>query len=288
MKETEKYELCGGSSSNPIIACIMQSEVPTKEENHRLVEEVKKGSKEATEELVIRNGRLVLSFLKKYRWLDEYMDDLLQEGLIGIQVAAQKFDLNYGTAFSTYATVWIHQHISVYLRENIKAIKLPTDIVSKITKIKKIEDRARENGLPVPSDEEIAREVGVSVDVVSKFRMYDAYNTAISSLDTPLEDSDSTVAECIPSDEGDFTETIIDREINGEVLEVLEKILSEKEFDIIKMLCGLCEYSHKYTQVQIAKKYGVSKQMIGQTKNNARKKMKRNIRLKKLLGYDMM
>src|SRR6185295_5182279 len=134
----------------------------SKEEEIELAQAVERGDLEAKERLINSNLRLVVSNARRYMRQDLNLLDLIQEGILGLIRAAEKFDWRKGYKFSTYATFWIRQAIQLGLANQGRTIRLPVHIGQRERKIAKAErELSTRLGRP-PTDEEIAREADIT------------------------------------------------------------------------------------------------------------------------------
>lgn len=251
---------------------IIASEIPDRDENYALVKAVQNGDGDATTELMIRNGRLVLQMLKKYAWLPDMKDDLLQEGLLGIQKAAMDFSFDYDTAFSTYAVFQIRRYINNYINKNIGSVSIPGYIRLRAVKIKQIEAERTGAGLPPLQDAEIAEMLGITEDDVIATRLY--ARSVVSLDETMGDDGDTTIGDTVQSDDGDIVDVVTDREMFGHLMETVKAQLSEREFNMIKMKFGLGECNTETTYEEIGRYYNLTRQRAEQIINRALRRLK--------------
>lgn len=134
----------------------------TSEENRVLLERYKNGEENAKEELLLKNAKLVKAVLNRYfRNMDD-QEDLLQEGMIGLMYAVEKFELDKGTSFSTYAVFWIRQAIFRYVSNTGRAVRLPVHMIGRLMQIVKENNKRSQNGEVWMSDKEIQEKFGFS------------------------------------------------------------------------------------------------------------------------------
>lgn len=211
----------------------------TREEERELFKRIKQGDLDAKNELIEKNLKLVITIAKDYQNRGLALEDLIQEGNIGLMKAVDKFDLSYENKFSTYATWWIKQAIYKALLDKTRLVKLPTHLVEQMYIIKKVIPLIT-NSEKEPSYQEIADycnthnlnrknldKDGNKTDLTAKDIKYcmDAYEAnATVSLDMNIgEENDLPLFECIPS------ETETPEEIIGlqKLHEIFEKIFTE-------------------------------------------------------------
>jgi RNA polymerase primary sigma factor len=259
------------NNKNILLQRILNAKVPKREENIELVEKAKNGDSQAIEEVLIRNGKLVLSILKQYYWVTDISEDLLQEGLLGIYKAIQVYDKSYNTAFSTYAVWWIKQSITSYISNYDRNIKLTSHIIDKINKMKKIEQQFISEGKQQPTNKELAELLEMSEQEISELKRYEDHTL---SLDLQLGDeNNTTIGDLIPNDQDDISEVIMNDMMNEYLQKILEENLNERELDILKMRYGFGTYKI-HTLEEIGKKYDITKERVRQIETKIFKKLK--------------
>lgn len=122
-----------------------QYDLYTAEQEQEIFSRLKNGEAGVRDEIILRNLKLVVSIAKKYQgWSELSLTDLIQEGTFGLMTAVDKFDYTLGYKFSTYAVYWIKQSILQGIFSKSKAIRLPSYIINKINKLKKVEQQIQE------------------------------------------------------------------------------------------------------------------------------------------------
>jgi len=201
---------------------LTQAPLLTQEEEVALTRAVQKGDAVAKSRLIESNMRLVINIAKGYRNRSIPLEDLIQEGAIGLMQAAERFDPDKGFRFSTYATHWIRQAIGRAIDNKSKAIRLPAHVSQSLRKIERIKgEMARELGRE-PTLEQIAQVMGTSA---KKLQVIIQSSQELLSLDMTVGDSNGTTLAGLLRDE-----SVQDPEayvMTDETLNELHQIISE-------------------------------------------------------------
>src|SRR5205085_3921082 len=154
----------------------------TAAEEVELAKRIERGDLEAKERMINSNLRLVVSQARRYQGLGLPMGDLVQEGMLGLIRAVEKFDWRRGFKFSTYGTLWIRQAIQRGLQNTGRTIRVPVHVAQREVKVRKIESELSTKLGREPTDEEIAAAAKLPVDEVTELR---ELGRALTSLDQP-------------------------------------------------------------------------------------------------------
>ena len=277
---SRSYDLTGALADT-----IKSAIIPTRQENIDLALKAQKGDGKALEELMIRNGRLVLKQIKQYSSLNYgFQEDLLQEGLLGIQRAVQTYDATMGCSFSTYAVPWIRQYMARYVYNTYETIRIPVHAMEEMNRIKrKIKENEQEN--ISMTNEELAESLNMSMEKLSS-HLKNMQKT--KSLDEEIKvgdtkDSEVTLLEAVPAKEN--VELEAENTFANEMLmKVMDECLSEREKDIIRKRFGFHDGAI-WTLDQIAAGYGVTRERIRQIEAKALRKLKSPKRKRELMGF---
>lgn len=250
-----------------------------------LHDRVSKGDNNAREMIINHNLRLVFSIAQKYNGRGLPFEDLLQEGIMGLMKAVDKYNPEKG-AFSTYATWWIMQFIRRAISATGKAIRLPAHLYEKVVKAVALKEKLDGE---FPNDPElvikkISEELNISPVKVKEYLELYAVNNP-KSLDASVnEDGDATFGDFVAADEN-VEEEIFDKKIKEDIQNALNNLdLTERERTIIILRWGLLD-NKPLTLEQIGKRYNLTRERIRQIEKKAIRKMKNSSSFKSLSHY---
>ena len=232
-------------------------------------EKVIKLGKEAGDILVEANLRLVVSIAKKYIYHDVSLMDLIQEGNMGLMKAVQRFEVERGFKFSTYATWWIRQSISRSISNHSKTIRIPVHVYDTLSKVRRVKRNYTNEHSVEPDIETISKLSGVPI---STLKFISIYIDDTVSLDYPIGDGSSTINDTTrDTTNPDPAEYNRIKELETYVAKILE-VLDERECDIIKMRFGI--ESEEKTLGEIGKILGITRERVRQIESRAIKKLR--------------
>lgn len=254
----------------------------TSDEEAEISKKVASGDEEARNKLAESNLRLVVSIAKRYVGRGLLFLDLIQEGNIGLMKAVEKFDYDKGFKFSTYATWWIRQAITRALADQARTIRVPVHMVETINKMARIERQLTLELNREPTEEEIAKKMGITVE---KVREVDKIRQDPVSLETPIgEEEDSHLGDFVPDESSLSPEEYATNEILKEEIQEVLATLQPREQQVLELRFGLKDGTC-YTLEEVGKKFNVTRERIRQIEAKALRKLRHPSRAKKLKDF---
>lgn len=254
----------------------------TPEEEMDLSIRVASGDEEAKNRLAESNLRLVVSIAKRYVGRGLLFLDLIQEGNIGLMKAVDKFDYDKGYKFSTYATWWIRQAITRALADQARTIRVPVHMVETINKMARIQRQLTLELNREPSEEEIAKKMGISVE---KVREVIKISQDPVSLETPIgEEDDSHLGDFVKDVNAMTPEEYATNEILKEEIRSVLETLQEREQEVLELRFGLIDGT-SHTLEEVGKRFNVTRERIRQIEAKALRKLRHPSRAKKLKDF---
>ena len=208
----------------------------TREEEVELAKRIERGDLRAKEQLVNSNLRLVISNARKYQGHDLPLLDLIQEGILGLIRAAEKFDWRKGYKFSTYATFWIRQALQRALDNRSRTIRIPVHLGQRERRIARVQRELAAQLGREPTEEEVAQAADISVQDVREAR---EAARVVTSLDRPVgEEEETPFGALLASDErGPEEEVAIS--LRDDALRQALNRLPEPEREVVKLRYGI-------------------------------------------------
>lgn len=272
-----------GGSLKAFLAEIAQYPLLTPEEEVELGRRIKKGDKTAIEKMVVSNLRLVVKIARNYMGVGIPLIDLIQEGSMGLQYAAERFDVDLGFKFSTYAAYWIKQQITKAITNDSRAIRIPSNVVNELSQLNKarqefIIDNGRE-----PNFNELSEMTNMDAD-----KLMDVLEVqhGVASLDKVIVDNDNeaTLIDFIPDPHFIAPEDYSRQESRREaILKVLDS-LDPREKDILIKRFGFDDGVQKSLD-QVGELVGLTRERVRQLELGAINKLRNPARASLLTEY---
>jgi RNA polymerase primary sigma factor len=244
----------------------------TAQEEIELSKRIERGDLDAKNRMINANLRLVVSQARRYQGHGLPLEDLIQEGMLGLIRAVEKFDWRKGFKFSTYGTLWIRQAIQRGLQNSGRTIRVPVHVAQRQVKVRKVEAELALKLGREPTDDEIAAVAELPVEQVAESR---ELSRGLSSLDQPIgDDGEASLGDLLPSDRPEPSEEVAVTMRDRQVAEVVDR-LPELEREVIRRRFGL--YGDEPRTVrQTGADLGISAAQAGELERRALRRLADN------------
>ena len=257
-------------------------EMITPEEEVVLAQKIKQGDQAALDKLTKANLRFVVSVAKQYQNQGLQLQDLINEGNIGLIKAAQRFDETRGFKFISFAVWWIRQSILQAIAEQSRMVRLPLHQVGLLSKIKKAKADLEQRLERTPSDEEVAAELGIPKE---KLLETVTAGTRTTSVDAPLTtDEDTTLIDTLEQNSVDSTDNSVMKESLQHDVSIELSKLSDQERTILKQYYGI-ELPRNLTLDEIAERNNITRERVRKIKERALSRLKKSESIDTLKKY---
>ncbi len=254
----------------------------TRDEENDLARKAANGEAFARNRMVESNLRFVVNVAKKYQNQGLPLIDLINEGNIGLMNAIEKYDVDRGYHFISYAVWWIRQAILKSICEKSRTVRLPLNRANELLQIQKMQRKLLHDNGEDASAEEIGHELNLDPQLIEDLL---SISREMVSLDAPIygDPTNSTVGDFVEDNYRSADDVLMGKSLKDDINEALS-ILSEKERDIIEMRFGL-NGAIPMSLKEIGELYNLTKERIRQIEKKAIERMKQPTRLTALESY---
>jgi RNA polymerase primary sigma factor len=252
----------------------------TAAEEIELAKRVERGDKEAKDRMINSNLRLVISIAKRYQGHDLPLLDLIQEGIIGLIRAVEKFDWRKGFKFSTYATWWIRQAVQRGVANKSRTIRIPVHISEREQRLRRAERELRAKLGRDPDEKEVAKAAKLPLKQVREVR---AAARAVTSLDRPVGDEgDATFGDLVAKEHAPPPEEEVRVTLGRDALYRAVAELPDREREIVKLRYGLNGDTDPASLEEIGRRLGLTRERVRQIEAEALERLAVNRELEAL------
>ena len=235
------------------------------EEEVELANRIKKGDKQAENELIESNLRFVISVAKQYQNKGLDLVDLIQEGNCGLIESARKYDPTKGFKFISYAVWWIRQAIMKAITAQCRTVRVPMNHVNNMSKVTKATEKFEQEYGRKPTEEELLEYTDLDLDKI-KESYVSTYRSI--SLETPIGDDSSCLKDLIPNKNPTTDANLELDDIKTKIRKYIKR-LPLREQDILRMSFGI--EVQQLHQEEIAHRFGIGNERVRQIQMNALK-----------------
>jgi RNA polymerase primary sigma factor len=284
--EAKSYEIKGGTDTTSLDIYLRQiNRIPLMrlEQEREVATRAKAGDKNAIDQLVNANLRFVVSVAKQYANQGFPIEDLINEGNLGLIKAAQRFDVDRGYKFISYAVWWIRQGMLQALSQNSRIVRIPMNRSNVLYKVSKATRELDQQLGRTPTPEEIAERIDLSLDdVLDASRISNSHVSLDEKI--PGDGDDKSFVERLEDEDGVRTDELAFKNMLSEDLNRALNTLADRERQIMEMYFGL-NGEEPLTLEDIGKRIGLTRERVRQIKEQAIQRLRHRSRSRYLEDY---
>jgi RNA polymerase primary sigma factor len=253
----------------------------TAEEEVELAQRIEQGDRAARDRMVTSNLRLVISVARRYQGMGLSLLDLIQEGVLGLIRAVDKYDWRRGFKFSTYATWWVRQGIQRALASKTREIRIPENVVDMERRVLRVERELTASLGRQPTEEEIAAAAAMTSERLEDLRQV---ARAVTSLDRPVRDGeDTSLGDLLPA-EGAGPEEVVSVSLTEQRLREAVVALPDLERQVVGLRYGLGGDGEPHSLREVGRMLGLSPQRVRRVEIAALERLAVNREVQALRG----
>ncbi len=276
-----RSRMSGHSALSVYLSEIEHIPVLTAEQERGVAEAMRRGDEKARNELVRRNLRFVVTVARQYSRFDVPLEDLINEGNLGLIRATRMFDPNRGFRFISYAVWWIRQSILSYITNQSRVVRIPAGQVQRMSRLARETERLMQEYKCFPPTDQLAKRLKISPEQLEDLYKLPVYGF---SLDEPAEGTHSDFeVDVLEDPNADLDDRLLTRLRHKDIREALE-VLDRREADIVRRHYGLTGVKPESLQ-SIGRHYGVTRERVRQLRDRALWKLRTSDRANQLSEY---
>ncbi|MFO7974667.1 MAG: RNA polymerase sigma factor RpoD/SigA [Candidatus Hydrogenedentota bacterium] len=239
-------------------------------EEVRLARRAQQGDGEARRKLIVSNLRLVVSIAKKYLYYGLPLQDLIEEGNVGLMKAVERYDPERGCKFSTYATWWIRQAVTRALSNYGRTVRIPVYVTDNIAKYKKAAEELYIKSGKKPAPEEVAEVLGIKIAEAKKLQAFVEDVSPLDKLESTDEDTGRGIPESLEPRRTD--DAIAQIQVDQQLEELMDQ-LTGREAEIMRYRYGLTD-GEAHTLEETGKEFGLTRERIRQIEKDVMRRLR--------------